>query len=101
MASRKNLKTVIGYHKDDWAYNFLDDYEERGKENAERLKKEKEVQVYQKRKDGRLNQKNIPVRVSRSRKKKIRFLDFTYLVVRTKSLLQMLKNREKWDFLIM
>ena len=37
-----NLKTVIGYHKDDWAYNFLDDYEERGKANAERLKKEKE-----------------------------------------------------------
>lgn len=22
-----NLKTVIGYHKDDWEYNFLDDYE--------------------------------------------------------------------------
>lgn len=22
-----NLKTVIGYHKDDWNYNFLDDYE--------------------------------------------------------------------------
>lgn len=21
-----NLKTVIGYHKDDWTYNFLDDY---------------------------------------------------------------------------
>ena len=36
-----NLKTVIGYHKDDWEYNFLDDYEERGKANAERLKKEK------------------------------------------------------------
>ena len=23
-----NLKTVIGYHKDDWTYNFLDDYNE-------------------------------------------------------------------------
>lgn len=23
-----NLKTVIGYHKNDWTYNFLDDYEE-------------------------------------------------------------------------
>ncbi len=22
-----NLRTVIGYHKDDWSYNFLDDYE--------------------------------------------------------------------------
>ena len=22
-----NLRTVIGYHKDDWTYNFLDDYE--------------------------------------------------------------------------
>lgn len=22
-----NLRTVIGYHKDDWQYNFLDDYE--------------------------------------------------------------------------
>ncbi len=37
-----NLKTVIGYHKDDWAYNFLDDYEERGKVNLERLRREKE-----------------------------------------------------------
>ena len=24
-----NLKTVIGYHKDDWTYNFLDDYNEK------------------------------------------------------------------------
>ena len=24
-----NLKTVIGYHKDDWTYNFLDDYNDR------------------------------------------------------------------------
>lgn len=39
-----NLKTVIGYHKDDWAYNFLDDYEERGKANAERLRQEKAEQ---------------------------------------------------------
>lgn len=23
-----NLKTVIGYHRDDWTYNFLDDYNE-------------------------------------------------------------------------
>lgn len=28
-----NLKTVIGYHKDDWTYNFLDDY------NDENVKK--------------------------------------------------------------
>ncbi len=26
-----NLRTVIGYHKDDWSYNFLDDYEKYGK----------------------------------------------------------------------
>ena len=26
-----SLHTVIGYHKDDWEYNFLDDYNERGK----------------------------------------------------------------------
>ncbi len=26
-----NLKTIIGYYKDDMDYNFLDDYEERGK----------------------------------------------------------------------
>ena len=24
-----NLKTVIGYHKDDWTYNFLDDYNDK------------------------------------------------------------------------
>ena len=24
-----NLKTVIGYHKDDWMYNFLDDYNDK------------------------------------------------------------------------
>ena len=24
-----NLKTVIGYHKDDWIYNFLDDYNDK------------------------------------------------------------------------
>ena len=24
-----NLKTVIGYHKDDWTYNFLDDYHDK------------------------------------------------------------------------
>ena len=24
-----NLKTVIGYHKDDWRYNFLDDYNDK------------------------------------------------------------------------
>ena len=24
-----NLKTVIGYHKDDWTYNFLDDYKDK------------------------------------------------------------------------
>ena len=27
-----NLKTVIGYHKGDWTYNFLDDYDEEEKE---------------------------------------------------------------------
>ena len=26
-----NLKTVIGYHKGDWSYNFLDDYDEETK----------------------------------------------------------------------
>ena len=26
-----NLRTIIGYHKDDMEYNFLDDYNERGK----------------------------------------------------------------------
>ena len=26
-----NLKTVIGYHKGDWTYNFLDDYDEEEK----------------------------------------------------------------------
>jgi tRNA 2-thiocytidine biosynthesis protein TtcA len=26
-----NLRTVIGYHKDDWTYNFLDDYEKYAK----------------------------------------------------------------------
>ena len=26
-----NLKTVIGYHKDDWTYNFLDDYNDKKK----------------------------------------------------------------------
>ena len=26
-----NLNTIIGYHRDDDVYNFLDDYEERGK----------------------------------------------------------------------
>ena len=26
-----NLKTVIGYHKDDWTYNFLDDYNDNKK----------------------------------------------------------------------
>lgn len=26
-----NLRTVIGYHKDDWSYNFLDDYEKYAK----------------------------------------------------------------------
>ena len=25
-----NLNTVIGYHKDEMVYNFLDDYDERG-----------------------------------------------------------------------
>jgi tRNA(Ile)-lysidine synthase TilS/MesJ/rhodanese-related sulfurtransferase len=28
-----NLKTVIGYHKDDWTYNFLDDYDEKKDES--------------------------------------------------------------------
>ena len=35
-----NLRTVIGYHKDDWSYNFLDDYQRyanRG-QNIERRK---------------------------------------------------------------
>ena len=27
-----NLRTVIGYHKDDWEYNFLDDYDKYRKE---------------------------------------------------------------------
>lgn len=27
-----NLHTVIGYHKDDWEYNFLDDYDKYRKE---------------------------------------------------------------------
>ena len=36
-----NLKTVIGYHKDDREYNFLDDYEERGKTNRKRQEREK------------------------------------------------------------
>ena len=26
-----NLKTVIGYHKGDWTYSFLDDYDEEEK----------------------------------------------------------------------
>ncbi len=26
---KTNLKTVIGYHKDDWTYNFLDDYNDK------------------------------------------------------------------------
>ena len=30
-----NLKTVIGYHKDDWTYNFLDDYDEWGRKDAD------------------------------------------------------------------
>lgn len=28
-----NLNTIIGYHKDDFSYNFLDDYDEKGKPN--------------------------------------------------------------------
>ena len=28
-----NLRTVIGYHKDDMTYNFLDDYDKRGMKN--------------------------------------------------------------------
>ena len=30
-----NLRTVIGYHKDDEAYNFLDDYDARGNHKRE------------------------------------------------------------------
>ena len=30
-----NLRTVIGYHKDDWEYNFLDDYEKYAKKEEE------------------------------------------------------------------
>ena len=30
-----NLKTVIGYHRDDWTYNFLDDYDEWGRKDAD------------------------------------------------------------------
>ena len=30
-AHNVNLRTIIGYHKDDMDYNFLDDYNERGK----------------------------------------------------------------------
>jgi tRNA(Ile)-lysidine synthase TilS/MesJ len=30
-----NLRTVIGYHKDDETYNFLDDYEKRGQKEEE------------------------------------------------------------------
>ena len=30
-----NLMTVIGYHKDDWTYNFLDDYDEWGHKDAD------------------------------------------------------------------
>lgn len=33
-----NLNTIIGYHRDDDVYNFLDDYEERGKIIYERAK---------------------------------------------------------------
>ena len=29
-----NLRTIIGYHKDDDIYNFLDDYDERGKKET-------------------------------------------------------------------
>ena len=31
-----NLRTVIGYHKDDMTYNFLDDYEQMGKKDKVR-----------------------------------------------------------------
>ena len=27
-----NLNTIIGYHKDDMTYNFLDDYEKKSSE---------------------------------------------------------------------
>ena len=30
-----NLRTVIGYHKDDQEYNFLDDYDEWGRKDAD------------------------------------------------------------------
>ena len=30
-----NLANIVGYHKGDMAYNFLDDYQERGKVKAE------------------------------------------------------------------
>ena len=33
-----NLKTVIGYHKGDWSYNFLDDYDQRGNKGADKEK---------------------------------------------------------------
>ena len=32
-----NLRTIIGYHKDDDIYNFLDDYDERGKKKHEKM----------------------------------------------------------------
>ena len=33
-----NLKTVIGYHKGDWTYNFLDDYDQRGNKGVDKDK---------------------------------------------------------------
>ena len=27
-----NLRTILGYHKDEEVYSFLDDYDERGKQ---------------------------------------------------------------------
>lgn len=42
-----NLRTVIGYHKDDWEYNFLDDYEKyaRTEEEIEAEKKSRKSEI--------------------------------------------------------
>ena len=33
-----NLRTIIGYHKDDMEYNFLDDYDQRGNKGVDKEK---------------------------------------------------------------
>ena len=36
-----NLKTVIGYHKGDWTYKFLDDYDEEEKKMPRKIKQKR------------------------------------------------------------